>query len=149
MLKFRLHVFLTLFHIPSCTWLCNRLWLELIYKSRMRIREREPQKMLDFMELIQHLGVESLLLCCELGSRSDGDRLLSVVLRLDTKSPQQNDPRCRPWSTQFNPFLYNISITYSRNSYNTSPTTILFRLKSASTKNHFNFLTKHAHSTFF
>ena len=95
------------------------------------------------MELIQHLGVESLL-CCELGSRSDGDRLLSVVLRLDTKSPQQNDPRCRPWSTQFNPFLYNISITYSRNSYNTSPTTILFRLKSASTKNHFNFLTKHA-----
>ena len=72
------------------------------------------------MELIQHLGVESLLLCCELGSRSNGDRLLSVVLRLDTKSPQQNDPRCRPWSTQFNPFLYNISITYSRNSYNTS-----------------------------
>ena len=37
--------------------------------------------LLDIMELIQHLGVESLLLCCELGSRSDGDRLLSVVLR--------------------------------------------------------------------
>ena len=41
------------------------------------------------------------------------------LLRLDTKSPQQNDPRCRPWSTQFNPFLYN-SITYSRTTPATS-----------------------------